>query len=76
MAQKPPVAIPEPVQVLAKAGDIILAHYQLAHGVTPNVSPHTRYAIYFRLQHIDHDAIGLDAMTDIWREWEGIVVPR
>ena len=72
----PPIDIPKPVQVMAKAGDIIMAHYQLAHGVTPNVSPHPRYAIYFRLHHVDHDAVGLDAMTDIWREWEGMALAR
>ncbi|HRW07534.1 MAG TPA: phytanoyl-CoA dioxygenase family protein [Caldilineaceae bacterium] len=72
----PPIDIPEPVQVMAKAGDIIMAHYQLAHGVTPNVSPHPRYAIYFRLHHVDHDAIGLDTMMDIWREWEGMALAR
>lgn len=68
----PPIDIGEPVQLLAQAGDIILAHYQLAHGVTPNTSPHTRYAIYFRLHHVDHAQIGMDAMTDIWREWAGM----
>lgn len=68
----PPVAIPEPVQVLAKAGDIIMAHYELAHGVAQNVSPHPRYAIYFRLYHVDHDLHGHETMADIWREWEGM----
>lgn len=68
----PPIAIGEPVQLLAQAGDIILAHYQLAHGVTANTAPHTRYAIYFRLHHVDHDQIGMAAMTDIWREWAGV----
>jgi ectoine hydroxylase-related dioxygenase (phytanoyl-CoA dioxygenase family) len=68
----PPVALPEPVQVLAKAGDIIMAHYELAHGVAQNVSPHPRFAIYFRLYHIDHDHYSQDAMTNIWREWEGM----
>ncbi len=68
----PPVEMPEPVQVLAKAGDIIMAHYQTAHGVTANTSPHPRYAIYFRLHHIDHEQTGMASMTDIWREWEGI----
>lgn len=68
----PPVTIPEPVQLLAKAGDVILAHYELAHGVAQNVSPHPRYAIYFRLYHVDHDQHGHATMADIWREWEGM----
>lgn len=72
----PPVDIGEPVQLLAQAGDIIMAHYQLAHGVTANTSPHTRYAIYFRLHHVDHPEIGMASMTDIWREWAGIAEIR
>lgn len=68
----PPVKIPEPVQLLAKAGDIIMAHYELAHGVAQNVSPHPRFAIYFRLYHVDHDRHGHETMADIWREWEGM----
>lgn len=73
----PPVAIPEPVQLLAKAGDVIMAHYELAHGVAQNVSPHPRFAIYFRLYHVDHDQHGHETMADIWREWEGMkgIVP-
>lgn len=68
----PTVAIPEPVQLLAKAGDIIMAHYELAHGVAQNVSPHPRFAIYFRLHHVDHERHGHETMADIWREWEGM----
>lgn len=68
----PPVAIPDPVQLLAKAGDMIMAHYELAHGVAQNVSPHPRFAIYFRLYHVDHDRHGHETMADIWREWEGM----
>ena len=40
----PKVEMPEPVQLTAHAGDIILCHYQLAHGITANVSPNPRYA--------------------------------
>ncbi|MEZ4735232.1 MAG: phytanoyl-CoA dioxygenase family protein [Caldilineaceae bacterium] len=68
----PPVEIPQPVQMLAKAGDMIMAHYELAHGVAQNVSPHPRFAIYFRLYHVDHDRHGHETMADIWREWEGM----
>lgn len=68
----PPVELPEPVQIHARAGDVILAHYELAHSVAQNVSPHVRYAIYFRLFHVDHDQHGHETMADIWREWEGM----
>ncbi|MEN9937221.1 MAG: hypothetical protein RLZZ387_3800 [Chloroflexota bacterium] len=68
----PRVAIPEPVQLTGRAGDVVLAHYELAHGVTANVSPHVRYAIYFRLHHVAHAGQKWDAMTDIWLEWDGV----
>lgn len=60
------------VQLLGRAGDILLAHYQLAHGFTPNQGPHIRYAAFFRLTHVAHDPADLSPMTDIWREWPGL----
>lgn len=68
----PPVELPAAQQMLVRAGDVILCHYQLAHGVAANVSPHPRYAIYFRLHHVDHELHGHDTMVDIWREWGGM----
>jgi hypothetical protein len=68
----PDVPLPEPLQITGRAGDVVLCHYQIAHGVTPNVSPHVRYAIFFRLTHVDHDAHKWESMTDIWLEWEGM----
>ncbi len=68
----PDVPIPAPVQLTGQAGDIVLCHYMLAHGVTPNVSPHIRYAIYFRLNHVQHEQQRWESMTDIWLEWAGM----
>jgi hypothetical protein len=68
----PQVEMPEPVQITGKAGDAVLCHYQVAHGITGNGSPNIRYAIYFRLSHVDHDNVHWECMTDIWREWEGM----
>ncbi len=68
----PPLSLPEPHPITGHAGDIVFCHYQLAHGVTPNVSPHVRYAIFFRLTHVEHEAQKWESMTDIWREWEGM----
>ena len=68
----PPVEMPEPLAVTGKAGDVVLVHYQLAHGVGSNVSPHTRYMVFFRLSHADHSELHWECMTDIWREWEGM----
>ena len=68
----PDVPLPEPHQILARAGDIALCHYQIGHTACVNVSPHPRYAIFFRLSHVNHENIREEAMTDIWLEWEGI----
>jgi hypothetical protein len=66
----PKVAMPEPLQITGKAGDLVLAHWATAHGVAPNVSPHVRYACFFRLKHEDHDSHALQTMTDIWMDWK------
>jgi hypothetical protein len=68
----PNVALSEPVQLTGEPGDAVLCHYQLGHGIAGNSSPNIRYAIYFRLKHLDHDSIHWECMTDIWREWEGM----
>lgn len=68
----PPVDKAPPVQLLGRAGDAVLCHYLLAHGVAPNVGPDIRYAVYFRLRHSDHDARKWDSMMDPWIEWEGL----
>ena len=68
----PAVTLAEPLQITARAGDIVLAHYLLAHGVAPNSSPHVRYAVFFRLTHVDHARQKWDSMADPWLQWEGI----
>jgi hypothetical protein len=74
----PPIAMPEPVQITGQAGDIVLVHYELAHSAAPNVSPYVRYAIFFRLTHVDHADRKWESMTDIWLEYEGMrgIVPN
>ncbi len=68
----PKVEMPAPKQVTGQAGDVVLVHYQLAHSVGPNTSPNVRYAIFFRLRHVDHADHHWDCMTDIWLEWQGL----
>ncbi len=70
--QLPPVALPAPIQIEARPGDAVLAHYLLAHGVAWNVSPDVRYAIFFRVQVPEHKAHKVEVLTDIWREWPGL----
>ncbi len=70
----PPIAMPAPRQLTARAGDAILAHYQLAHAAATNLGPHVRYAAFFRLAHQNHDPSSPETMVDIWREWSGVIV--
>jgi len=68
----PPVEIGAPEQFTGRAGDAALVHYQLAHGIAGNISSNIRYAIFFRLLHVDHDQYHWECMTDIWKEWDGM----
>lgn len=62
----------EPVQIQARAGDVVIAHYQLLHGVAMNLAPWPRYACFFRVTHPTHHDNRLDALTDLWKEWPGL----
>lgn len=68
----PPVNLPRPIQLKVKAGDMILAHYQLAHTAASNMTSAVRYAVYFRFHHTDKPKDSLDVMGDIWRYWDGM----
>lgn len=72
----PPVEMPEPLQITGRAGDLVLAHYETAHTAATNTSPHVRYACFFRLTHVEHEARKWECMTDIWLEWEGMAAFR
>jgi hypothetical protein len=68
----PPIDLPEPEQFVGMAGDAALVHYQIGHGIAGNISANIRYAIFFRLHHVDHEQYHWECMTDIWKEWAGI----
>jgi hypothetical protein len=68
----PPVDLPQPVQIKAKAGDMIFAHYQLAHTAAANISEAIRYAVYIRMHHADRPKDSLDVLTNIWKYWYGM----
>ncbi len=75
LAGMPDIDLGSPEPVLARAGDVVLCHYQLAHAAGPNASPHVRYAVYFRLKRKGHDRQRWECLTDVWREWPGIGAP-
>jgi len=66
--------MPAPVQIKGKPGDIILAHYQLPHNIAPNLSSNIRYACYFRLHNIRHQAETPrpEALTSMFIDYDGI----
>jgi ectoine hydroxylase-related dioxygenase (phytanoyl-CoA dioxygenase family) len=70
--QLPPLKDEDANQIIGKAGDVILCHYQLAHTVAINVSPYIRYAVFFRLKHTEHAVHKEKVLTDLWLEWPGI----
>ncbi|HEX8550490.1 MAG TPA: hypothetical protein VF681_02930 [Abditibacteriaceae bacterium] len=69
---KMPVEVGEPRAILAQAGDAAICHYGLGHGIWPNGSPHTRYAVFFRVHHPKHQEEKWEVLSDIWRHWPGI----
>lgn len=69
----PRVPLPEPpMQIVGQAGDAVIAHHQIVHTGGPNASPDIRYAAITRLRHVACEANGMDAYTDIWKEWDGV----
>ncbi len=62
----------DPLQVHWKAGDLLLAHHQTVHGIGRNLSPHIRYAVFFRLHHVNHEELKDQVVRDLWREYEGV----
>lgn len=65
----PTVALPSPVQIMAKAGDAVIAHYLLSHAVAPNRAIFTRYAIFFRISDAAHASHKWETLTNAWLEW-------
>ncbi len=72
MREFPPLDMASARQLQAQAGDVLLAHYQLAHNAALNVGPLVRYAVFFRLTHRNHDPSSTATLTDLWREWDGV----
>lgn len=62
----------EGLQLEVGAGDAVIAHYQLLHGVTMNIAPMPRFAVFFRVTHPTHKENRLDCLTDLWLEWPGV----
>ena len=66
------VRLPKPVPVLGGAGDVVLAHYQVAHTASPNLSGDIRYMCFFRLAVRTLGSHRVASMLDIWRDWPAL----
>ena len=74
----PAIPLGQPKQLLCKAGDVVLCHYNLAHGAAVNTSDFDRYAVFFRFTHRTFDRdVYQDApqtewkhLTKIWTDWK------
>ena len=72
--------LPEPKQLLVRAGDVVIAHPLLPHRAAPNLSPNIRVAIYFRIYHpllsYEHPSVcplRLFSLQNIWAiGWAGL----
>jgi hypothetical protein len=68
----PPVKLPPPRQVLAKAGDLLLAHYMLGHNIGGNNSSFVRRALYFRLMREGHRTRWRECLCDPMLEFDAV----
>ena len=66
------VKVEAPVQITGTAGDVVLMHYQLAHGPAPNFSANIRYAAFFRFKNALRDSHKQQALTNIWLDFPPI----
>jgi len=64
----------QPVQLRLRAGDLVLAHSELAHCGGPLLGPDIRYMTYFRVKHRDwrsmHEASQF--REDMWCDFQGL----
>ena len=70
------VALGEPVQIEARPGDVVLAHYLLAHGAAVNTSATDRVAVYFRLGWPTDDDERWALLAEPWGAWRPSWVDR
>ncbi|MEV4517158.1 phytanoyl-CoA dioxygenase family protein [Dactylosporangium sp. NPDC049525] len=70
----PPIRLGRAEQVTGTPGDVLLAHYLLAHNIGGNTSEITRRMVYLRLRHRDHDWRAF--LADVLLDFEPVRVRR
>lgn len=69
----PDVKLPEPEQVTARAGDLLLAHYLLGHNIGGNYeSDQTRRMLYYRISGRGHAEEPERILTEPWYEYGAV----
>ncbi len=59
-------------ELIARAGDAVVCHYNLVHARQWNASPHIRYAVFFRVYAKGHLTRWQYVMREPWVEWAGL----
>lgn len=69
----PLVSSPPPsIKLTPRTGDIIIAHYLLAHSIARNVSPNIRYALYFRVTSAKQQENVPLRLQEPFMDWPGL----
>jgi hypothetical protein len=69
----PKIELPEPEQVTARAGDLLLAHYLLGHNTGGNYeSDTTRRMLYYRISGRGHAEEPARILTEPWYEYGAV----
>jgi len=66
------IAIRPTTPFVGRAGDVILLHHLVPHGVHANKTAHPRVMVYFRVKHERHDEYVIEALRDAWLEFPSI----
>ena len=59
----------QPVELHAKAGDVIFWHCNILHETSQNTSNNIRYGLFARLQHKDQETFRDEIPDDLWKRW-------
>ncbi|NUR31166.1 MAG: phytanoyl-CoA dioxygenase [Catenulispora sp.] len=69
----PDIELPEPEQVKARAGDLLLAHYLLGHNIGGNfASDTTRRMLYYRVSARGHFDRPERILTEPWYQYDAV----
>ena len=67
-----PVSFGPGEPLLARRGDLLLAHYLLGHNTGGNTGPETRRILYYRLAADGHRARRADTFLDAFTEYPAL----